>query len=309
MERPLCEANFRSYTRVLSRSCGEDAAHRNNRCPPDLRRHASVESSLSCHRFGGWFDGTEGSSTFLLADFGDGRAVSPSGDPNAHRKGSAGRQACRQPIELETLRVQHRQQRPHSGPPSTRNLAEYISRPPISLKKIRYEPFKGGILFHTAYSEYFKLTVFVRERPPFRRHRVHSAMICRAELTQHVPPKELQLIRRYGIYSSRTKGRWEELNDISRRAPAGWQRTHGLATYAEDAPGFEPSARICHYPKRWRLDSAQYKQAWARLLAKVYEVDPFICSRCGSEMKVIAVIQDPKLSAHTQQRSKRFLPT
>ena len=33
------------------------------------------------------------------------------------------------------------------------NLAEYISRPPISLKKIRYEPFKGRVLFHTKYSE------------------------------------------------------------------------------------------------------------------------------------------------------------
>ena len=44
------------------------------------------------------------------------------------------------------------------------NLAEYISRPPISLKKIRYEPFKGRVLFHTAYSEYFKLTVFRQQR-------------------------------------------------------------------------------------------------------------------------------------------------
>ena len=29
------------------------------------------------------------------------------------------------------------------------NLAEYISRPPISLKKIHYEPFKGRVLFQT----------------------------------------------------------------------------------------------------------------------------------------------------------------
>ncbi len=34
--------------------------------------------------------------------------------------------------------------------------------------------------------------------------------------------------------------------------------------------------------------------AWARLLAKVYEVEPFICPNCGSDMKVIAVIQDPQ---------------
>ena len=41
------------------------------------------------------------------------------------------------------------------------------------------------------------------------------------------------------------------------------------------------------------VDSQTYKRAWARLLAKVYEVDPYICPKCGSEMKVIAVIQEP----------------
>ena len=40
--------------------------------------------------------------------------------------------------------------------PAQESLAEYIARPPISLKKIRYEPFKGRVLFHTTYSEYFK---------------------------------------------------------------------------------------------------------------------------------------------------------
>jgi len=31
----------------------------------------------------------------------------------------------------------------------------------------------------------------------------------------------------------------------------------------------------------------------ARLIAKVYEVDPLICPHCGSEMSLIAVIADP----------------
>ena len=39
------------------------------------------------------------------------------------------------------------------------SLSEYIARAPISLKKIRYEPFKGRVLFHTTYSEYFKENV------------------------------------------------------------------------------------------------------------------------------------------------------
>ena len=31
---------------------------------------------------------------------------------------------------------------------SRESLAEYIARPPLSLKKIRYEPFKEKVLFH-----------------------------------------------------------------------------------------------------------------------------------------------------------------
>ena len=33
------------------------------------------------------------------------------------------------------------------------------------------------------------------------------------------------------------------------------------------------------------VDSQMYKRAWARLLAKVYERDPFVCPKCGSAMK------------------------
>jgi hypothetical protein len=40
---------------------------------------------------------------------------------------------------------------------SRESLAQYISRPPVSLRKIHYEPFKGRVLFHTTYSEYFGL--------------------------------------------------------------------------------------------------------------------------------------------------------
>ena len=42
------------------------------------------------------------------------------------------------------------------------------------------------------------------------------------------------------------------------------------------------------------VSHAACRSAWARLIAKVYETDPFICPRCGSEMSLIAVITDPK---------------
>jgi len=37
-----------------------------------------------------------------------------------------------------------------------------------------------------------------------------------------------------------------------------------------------------------------HRLAMARLLAKVYEVDPFLCPNCGGKIAVIAVIQDPE---------------
>jgi len=95
------------------------------------------------------------------------------------------------------------------------SLAEYIARPPISLKKIRYEPFKGRVLFHTTYSEYFKQNVHL-----------FDALDFLAELTQHIPPRRLQLIRRYGLYASRTKGRWEQMAWVAERAPDEWKAAH-----------------------------------------------------------------------------------
>jgi hypothetical protein len=35
------------------------------------------------------------------------------------------------------------------------------------------------------------------------------------------------------------------------------------------------------------------RRSWARLIQKVYEVDPLKCPQCGHEMQVIAVITDP----------------
>jgi hypothetical protein len=35
------------------------------------------------------------------------------------------------------------------------SIAQYLVRPPLSLRKIKYEPFKGKVLFKTKYNEYF----------------------------------------------------------------------------------------------------------------------------------------------------------
>jgi len=40
------------------------------------------------------------------------------------------------------------------------------------------------------------------------------------------------------------------------------------------------------------LSAKEFRRNWARLLQKVYAVNPLICPKCQSEMKVISVIED-----------------
>ena len=39
------------------------------------------------------------------------------------------------------------------------------------------------------------------------------------------------------------------------------------------------------------------RAAWARLIKKVYEVDPMRCRHCGAEMRILAVIEEAAVFA------------
>ena len=41
------------------------------------------------------------------------------------------------------------------------------------------------------------------------------------------------------------------------------------------------------------ISEKEKRSAWARLLSKIYEVHAFVCPKCSSDMRVIAVIMDP----------------
>ena len=111
-----------------------------------------------------------------------------------------------------------------------------------------------------------------------------------AELTQHIPPARMQLIRRYGLYSSRIKGHWTRMAYVLQRAPSGWtsQVDETAATASNRARSRELPPTETDAP-----DARERRHAWARLLARVYEVDPLVCPRCGARLRVIAVIQNP----------------
>ena len=98
------------------------------------------------------------------------------------------------------------------------------------------------------------------------------------ELTQHIPPKGCQYIRRYGLYASRTKGKWPDKPHVLRLAPGRWKKEREQASQAVQT----------YY------EESESRSTWAKLIAQVYEVDPLTCSRCGSPMRILAVITEPE---------------
>ena len=41
--------------------------------------------------------------------------------------------------------------------------------------------------------------------------------------------------------------------------------------------------------------SKESNRSWARLIRKIYDVEPLICPRCGGDMRIIAFIEDYKV--------------
>ena len=87
----------------------------------------------------------------------------------------------------------------------------------------------------------------------------------------HVPARGQQSIRYYGFLSNAARGN---------RRKAQQEEQDPLPTV------LEPVA-----PAQGRGKNS----AWARLIQKVYEVDPLQCPECGAGMKVISFITDPEV--------------
>jgi len=94
-----------------------------------------------------------------------------------------------------------------------------------------------------------------------------------AELSQHIPNTYEQLIRYYGYYSARSRG--------LRRREAELERLANKPEIEQDLP--DPDT-----------DKKPVSRSWARLIKKVYEVDPLKCPKCSGSMKIKAFIRDPK---------------
>jgi len=129
-----------------------------------------------------------------------------------------------------------------AGSSKTREaLSQYIARPPLSLQKINIEENgEATVISYTSHNDFFK-------------RKIESFSVTRflLELTQHSPPRGVQYIRRYGLYASRSKGKWPDMPHVMRLAPAGW-KAEGLkasesiqSSYEKAAVPDQESSRTC----------------------------------------------------------------
>jgi len=158
-------------------------------------------------------------------------------------------------------------------------LGQYVVRGATCAEKIQYDHDSDTVIwtaapkgFYKGKSETFKGFEFVEQ------------------LAAHLPPRRVQLVRRYGVYAGKVRKQWQERPNIYRLAAGSWQKGHPNKSPIVDTTLPEDASTV-EAPDAW---SQLRKQRWARLLQKVYEVDPFVCPKCQGAMSVVAIIEDPK---------------
>jgi len=97
--------------------------------------------------------------------------------------------------------------------------------------------------------------------------KVFDSLEWLAAMTSHVPNKGEQMVRYYGYYSNVSRG----------------------SRHKENQDGLIPCILE---PEE---NSKEYRKNWARLIQKIYEVDPLICSKCQGRMRIISFIENEEV--------------
>jgi Putative transposase/Transposase zinc-binding domain len=134
------------------------------------------------------------------------------------------------------------------------HLIRYISKPPIAMSRLTY---KGGkVLYKGDFHKGKK-----------RNFETYDPLDFLAALTSHIPKYRQKYTNFYGVFSNRTRG---------------YAKENGSAVdnkYPVECPDITKEQRL-------------FRKSWAVLLKRIWETDPLKCPRCGSEMKITAIITD-----------------
>ena len=148
-------------------------------------------------------------------------------------------------------------------------LAQYMLRCPFSLQRMIRVTDEGKVIYRAEKPDCQR---FPEPADPdlfgdvARNFQVFDPLDFIAELTQHIPDPRKHLVRYCGFYSCATRGR---------RAKA--RAAHDAAAQAEPAPA--------------QTSPHQARRRWAALIKHVWKVDPLVCPRCATRMKIVSFIQ------------------
>jgi hypothetical protein len=138
-------------------------------------------------------------------------------------------------------------------------VARYLKKCPISLKRL--EILENGL----------QATVRVyKEADDHEVYRDLSPLHFLAEITQFIPAVSEQTTRYYGKYSARTRGAARRDEEFTALVQNNFQ------------------------PLEQNEEKKPISRTWRTWIKKVFEVDPLICPKCQTEMKIKAFIFNPK---------------
>jgi hypothetical protein len=157
-------------------------------------------------------------------------------------------------------------------------LTRYMMRPPVSLARLKLLPGESQVLHFPKGSG---------DDPGSARPKRFDALDYVARVLAQIPPPRKHLVRYHGFYSNAARGK-------RRRAAAG-QASTSKAECADQAEATAPAVKAT-------------RKRWADLLRRVYEVDPLVCPRCASQMRVVGFITQPhvirRILDHLRQSQK-----
>ena len=152
-------------------------------------------------------------------------------------------------------------------------IARYMSRAAISVERVEFNPEENTV------------TVYEKQKKTSSSKTAHYDILeFIALLARHIPSPYETITFYYGIYSSSYRGK--EKKEKGR----------------DDEEPMEKTIK----------GKAKASANWARLIHKIFEVDPLLCPNCGKEMKIIAFITNyqeiKKILKHLGEDTQRAPP-
>lgn len=135
------------------------------------------------------------------------------------------------------------------------NLARYVIRASFSQERMIYIPASDG-------SDGVAKVIY--DAKDGKSSKTYDALDWLAQLVTHIPNRGEQMVRYYGYYSNKSRG-MRMKQGIDNEVPA----------LAESD-----------------VSPKEFRKSWARLIQKVYHVDPLLCPKCHGSMRIISFIED-----------------